>query len=797
MRIIALETNNFGPLPNGRIEFNDGMTVVKGPNEAGKSFMRRALTLGLYGDGSSSSAEIREVFKKWNSDDDYSISIELEHKGDSYTLIRDFGNKKNILIMPGGKEEKDKKTIETFVAGAVGLPAALSFEATACIPQEEVEKVTGARATLREIIEGRLAGSGSDTDRLVKKIESKATRILTKNKAKGLLPEQQALEGELAEGLAEASERVATLAANKNDLSVVFDELETGSSTLKDKEKALDGSKLYIDAQVKYEQANKDYDLAEDYLQKCRKAKEDLAESSAHLEKLKASQAETSAELLKAQEFVEKDKAVSGMEEELAAVRKKIEAMADCDRQLSEKQAELDSIKVVDATDLKNVRTIPGEIAGLQMTLGEQLFSVEVDAAGGTEFVLTADGEPASGARAEAHAEATVDFPGLAAVRFRNETGEGTPLVEEIDRKKSVLADVLAGYGVTDPEGLEALGIKRLEAEREFRDLKSQKAIISGGADLSELQASDKELKQKLDEESAAREVLLGFAVPAEELEKRKSEVAGLAGEIKVHEGKCASSKGVLGAVGEDESALDKSKKEAAKDLAKAEASRDEYAIYKCSPEDYERQKREKDHLAARVEKLKDQKNRLEIEIEHETLGEEDVARFEEKLEMTRNRIERLEEELRVLELIAQNINGARQDSIERFSSDIEAKMGEILATVTDGRYNKVEVGGDLRVRVFSAEKDEWIDPEDKKDSLLSSGALDQLYLAARLALLDLITGDCRPPVILDDTFVTFDDMGRKARAFELLESVATDHQVLYFTCHECPGDMQVLEVKQ
>jgi uncharacterized protein YhaN len=39
--------------------------------------------------------------------------------------------------------------------------------------------------------------------------------------------------------------------------------------------------------------------------------------------------------------------------------------------------------------------------------------------------------------------------------------------------------------------------------------------------------------------------------------------------------------------------------------------------------------------------------------------------------------------------------------------------------------------------------------------------------------------------------------MGRKARAFELLESVATDHQVLYFTCHECPGDMQVLEVKQ
>ena len=75
-----------------------------------------------------------------------------------------------------------------------------------------------------------------------------------------------------------------------------------------------------------------------------------------------------------------------------------------------------------------------------------------------------------------------------------------------------------------------------------------------------------------------------------------------------------------------------------------------------------------------------------------------------------------------------------------------------------------------------------WIRPP------LSTGTVDQLFLAARLALLDIITGGCSPPVLLDDTFSNFDDMDRKERAFEILESiVAGEYQALYFTCHDVP----------
>jgi uncharacterized protein YhaN len=59
---------------------------------------------------------------------------------------------------------------------------------------------------------------------------------------------------------------------------------------------------------------------------------------------------------------------------------------------------------------------------------------------------------------------------------------------------------------------------------------------------------------------------------------------------------------------------------------------------------------------------------------------------------------------------------------------------------------------------------------------------MDIVYLAARLGLVRLVTGDRRPPLLLDDPFVTLDD-DRATRALELLRALAADFQVLYLTC--------------
>jgi hypothetical protein len=63
----------------------------------------------------------------------------------------------------------------------------------------------------------------------------------------------------------------------------------------------------------------------------------------------------------------------------------------------------------------------------------------------------------------------------------------------------------------------------------------------------------------------------------------------------------------------------------------------------------------------------------------------------------------------------------------------------------------------------------------------LSQGTVDQIYLAARVGLVRLVTGDRRPPLIFDDPFVTFDDE-RAVRALDLLHDLAHDFQVIYLT---------------
>jgi uncharacterized protein YhaN len=120
--------------------------------------------------------------------------------------------------------------------------------------------------------------------------------------------------------------------------------------------------------------------------------------------------------------------------------------------------------------------------------------------------------------------------------------------------------------------------------------------------------------------------------------------------------------------------------------------------------------------------------------------------------------------------------------------------MSKILSKITYGKYEKVKVDENLGVSLYSREKGEYINIDDKIDQL-SSGTMDQAYLAARLAILELVATEGKPPIILDDTFVSFDDMGRKERAFKVLESFAKYYQILYFTCHDCPEGLNVVEL--
>ena len=80
---------------------------------------------------------------------------------------------------------------------------------------------------------------------------------------------------------------------------------------------------------------------------------------------------------------------------------------------------------------------------------------------------------------------------------------------------------------------------------------------------------------------------------------------------------------------------------------------------------------------------------------------------------------------------------------------------------------------------IYSEEKGDWARPEE-----LSGGAVDEFYLACRFALVRLIYGEIRPPLVLDDPFVNFDEL-RLVRTLEFLSKLSKEHQIIIFTLRE------------
>jgi DNA repair exonuclease SbcCD ATPase subunit len=156
----------------------------------------------------------------------------------------------------------------------------------------------------------------------------------------------------------------------------------------------------------------------------------------------------------------------------------------------------------------------------------------------------------------------------------------------------------------------------------------------------------------------------------------------------------------------------------------------------------------------------------------------EAVARSAEQLASAEERQRIAERRLRIYQTTLDAITAAEQQTMKKAARVLEETMDSDVATITDGRYRRIEVDeGTLAFRVHSPERGGWITVNS-----LSHGTRDQLYLAARLGLVRQITGDHRPPLILDDPFVSFDDE-RAARAIQLLRDVGSDFQVILLTC--------------
>jgi DNA repair exonuclease SbcCD ATPase subunit len=224
-----------------------------------------------------------------------------------------------------------------------------------------------------------------------------------------------------------------------------------------------------------------------------------------------------------------------------------------------------------------------------------------------------------------------------------------------------------------------------------------------------------------------------------------------------------------------------KQETEIATDLAVEKAGlTDDLKATALNPEKHIEKKREFQNLDAEKNRLEREKMECEITIKQAGSNIEDQIRLEEELKEFKEALEQEEKKVKIYELARDFISKARDEALSSITGILKDGIQTYFEIFTSGKYKQVEIRkddkGDLEFWIRSDEKAGLAKPEE-----LSGGVIDEFYLACRLALVKLIFGDKKPPLLLDDPFGNFDSV-RLADTLSFLKTLANDYQIIIFT---------------
>lgn len=236
---------------------------------------------------------------------------------------------------------------------------------------------------------------------------------------------------------------------------------------------------------------------------------------------------------------------------------------------------------------------------------------------------------------------------------------------------------------------------------------------------------------------------------------------------------------GLLG--GRTREAIAEAYQEVAVELTSARAQRDapDLALRRLEASQFHHLQQEVARHRSELDAVRERLRRLDFQLSGRA-PQEELARVEELLEAAHARYARLHRHAAVLRLTRDVLDLAHRDTIVPGKAQLERLAGQYLRALTHGAYERIQVDDQsLAPRVWVGPPKEWADVTARE---IGSGAVDQCYLALRLALVDLLCPDRRPPLFLDDPFLAYDE-DRQASALQLLRHLAQNRQIFLFTC--------------
>ncbi|MDP1808605.1 MAG: AAA family ATPase [Actinomycetota bacterium] len=674
MKLTALELINFGKFDELKVDFDGGLNLVIGPNEAGKSTIQAAVRVAFFGERQGLAR-----WKRWGTQSP-ACSIKVEYEladGARWELERDLEKNDVRLVQKSGGEAKvDGPTqVAKVVCGHLGLDTPEAFTNTVFVRVGELAtKLKEIEGSLRARVESLLVGAdGGSITGARKALDSRYKRLagtVSQKGAGGQVGELLAEEAGLRSGLAAAEQA-------ENDRKQLVVELETTEARLVEQEARLKVlSELVAAIQSKQSIEQKQEKLSEDR----QKIRLKVDRIKADREKRRAIEAEM-AGLADYKNIAAADTAVvQGKLKDMRAKEMELAAAADGGQaRISPAQPPY----MVFAAAVAALVAGAGLAAAGRLALGALLATV--GAAGLVAgYILSRPPAPAVDSRA-------------------------IYIKDEMNRLDQEIKEVLAKVGAADVGGFVAKHAKYDSLAHELANITHAESIMLEGGSLEELEKELGILVDKTDVLDRQLEASTSADLSPEEIFSRERELSYLGPEVA-------------------------------------------------------NLRRARDTLAGRLQS-------------HQQLSGPPPQDLKAKLLYVGEQLAKTRQYAAAVELAAKEIESIAAEISSEVAPEIAAKASIYLDKLTAGRYAQVNIDADLTPAAVG-------ESGEVAAVALSTGTADQLHFAVRLAAADLISGESRPPVILDDPFVYFDS-DRTSAARDITATLAKERQVILFSHDE------------
>ena len=696
MRILKVALKDLGRHRELDLTLAPGFTIIRGPNEAGKTTIQRGIELALFRKATATGSEL-DTLRTWGAGEDDRLTTRLEFTTEEEgeqpgaptirhgVLEKEFkGQRGRVRLEYDGQTVTDPARADQIVAELTGIPNESFFRSTASIRHEEVEDLDRDEGALRDRLQGSVGGGDRGSSRAKARLDETVRAL----KARGDKNPGRLKIAEEAVARAEAALRTGETALER--LERDRDALAQARTARLRAEQGLSESRNMLEAARQADRLRSERAVVAERFERLRQA----AEAQ---QRLTALESMPERSIMTLRDTLDRMRALQGRVEVL---RESLHE--DQGPEIEPDEPVAGYMKWGAATVFCLVVAVLSVVGGLATQV------VPLFATGAVLIVLAL--VLAYFFMERRSAALLVQQANDARARERAVRRQGRVGTEEGLRvAQAGVQNILRELGVPDVNTAESLLTGEQGRRQEIATLQVQvSALLAGQADADVTALRDK-FALEMEQKDAALAALGPVATDARARERLEAEVR------------------------ERQDALERARDAEAGAVARVDAN---------------------------------------------PIDAEQVAGEAERLATWRDQLNALRRRVRIYESTLAAIEAAEGMTMRKATRFLEQHVGRDIARLTGGRYRKVAIDDrTLDIDVWAPERDDWVSA-----SQLSKGTIDQIYLAARIGLVRLVTQGRKPPLILDDPFVTFDDQ-RAARAALLLRELASDFQVIYLAC--------------